>query len=61
MTFVLEGSLQDHVEGSLHTGDVQWMTAGSGVIHNEDVVPDGKTRILQLWLTLPHDRDALRG
>lgn len=58
---MLEGSLQVHVEGSLHTGDVQWMTAGSGVIHNEDVVPDGKTRILQLWLTLPHDRDALRG
>ena len=30
------------------------MTAGSGVIHSEDVVPQGKTRILQLWLTLPH-------
>jgi redox-sensitive bicupin YhaK (pirin superfamily) len=54
VTFVLEGSVQDHVEGSLGTGDVQWMTAGSGVIHNEDVVPQGKTRILQLWLTLPH-------
>jgi redox-sensitive bicupin YhaK (pirin superfamily) len=29
------------------------MTAGSGVIHNENVVPLGKSRILQLWLTLP--------
>jgi hypothetical protein len=28
------------------------MTAGSGVIHNEHVVPLGKSRILQLWLTL---------
>jgi redox-sensitive bicupin YhaK (pirin superfamily) len=28
------------------------MTAGSGVIHNEKVVPLGKSRILQLWLTL---------
>jgi redox-sensitive bicupin YhaK (pirin superfamily) len=55
VTLVLEGSLHDRVEGSLGTGDVQWMTAGSGVIHNEDVVPQGKTRILQLWLTLPHD------
>jgi redox-sensitive bicupin YhaK (pirin superfamily) len=35
------------------TGDVLWMTAGSGVIHNENVVPLGKSRILQLWLTLP--------
>ena len=54
VTLVLEGSLQDRVEGSLGAGDVQWMTAGSGVVHNENVVPDGKTRILQLWLTLPH-------
>src|SRR5207237_4436318 len=28
------------------------MTAGSGVIHNENVGPLGKSRILQLWLTL---------
>src|SRR5438045_9028662 len=32
------------------------MTAGSGVIHNEDVVPVGKSRILQLWLTLPREQ-----
>jgi redox-sensitive bicupin YhaK (pirin superfamily) len=54
VTFVVEGGVQDRVEGSLGTGDVQWMTAGSGVIHNEDVVPLRRTRILQLWLTLPH-------
>lgn len=41
-------------EGTLATGDVLWMTAGSDVIHNEEVVPNGPTRILQLWLTLPH-------
>src|SRR5437870_9391646 len=34
-------------------GDVLWMTAGSGVVHNEDVEPLGKLRILQLWTTLP--------
>jgi len=29
------------------------MTAGRGIIHGELVVPQGKTRLLQLWLTLP--------
>jgi redox-sensitive bicupin YhaK (pirin superfamily) len=53
LTFVVEGELRDRDEGTLRTGDVLWMTAGSGVIHNENVVPLGKSRILQLWLTLP--------
>jgi quercetin 2,3-dioxygenase len=53
VTFVVEGELRDRDEGALRTGDVLWMTAGSGVIHNENVVPLGKSRILQLWLTLP--------
>jgi quercetin 2,3-dioxygenase len=52
VTFVVEGELRDRDEGTLRTGDVLWMTAGSGVIHNEHVVPLGKSRILQLWLTL---------
>jgi redox-sensitive bicupin YhaK (pirin superfamily) len=59
VTFVVEGQLRDRDEGTLKTGDVLWMTAGSGVIHNENVVPLGKSRILQLWLTLPqHERWA---
>ena len=53
VTFVVEGELRDRDEGTLKTGDVLWMTAGSGVIHGEDVIPLGKSRILQLWLTLP--------
>ena len=53
VTFVAEGELRDRDEGTLKEGDILWMTAGSGVIHNEHVVPRGKTRILQLWLTLP--------
>jgi hypothetical protein len=53
VTFVLEGILHDADEGVTHEGDVVWMTAGRGVIHNEHVVPQGRTRILQLWLTLP--------
>ncbi|MEO7456192.1 MAG: pirin-like C-terminal cupin domain-containing protein [Gemmatimonadaceae bacterium] len=55
VTLVLEGEVRDRDEGTLHTGDALWMTAGSGVIHNEEVVPHGYTRILQLWLTLPHE------
>jgi len=52
-TFVVEGQLRDRDEGFLREGDVVWMTAGTGVIHNEDVTPLGKSRILQLWMTMP--------
>ena len=52
-TFAVEGEARDRDEGVLRTGDVLWMTAGSGVIHNEDVEPLGRVRILQLWVTLP--------
>jgi len=53
VTFMLEGSIHDRDEGVLEAGDVQWMTAGRGIIHGESMVPRGKTRLLQLWLTLP--------
>jgi redox-sensitive bicupin YhaK (pirin superfamily) len=52
-TWVVEGELRDRDEGVLRAGDVMWTTAGSGVVHNEDVEPFGRTRILQLWMTLP--------
>ena len=57
VTLFLEGSLRDRFEGGiLHAGDLQWMTAGRGVIHSENVEAKGRVRILQLWLTLPkHD------
>jgi redox-sensitive bicupin YhaK (pirin superfamily) len=55
-TFLVEGELRDRDEGTLHAGEVMWTTAGSGVIHNEDVEPHGKSRILQLWMTTPSDR-----
>jgi redox-sensitive bicupin YhaK (pirin superfamily) len=55
VTFVVEGEIRDRDEGTLKTGDVLWMTAGSGVIHNEDMTLVSRTRILQLWLTLPPD------
>jgi quercetin 2,3-dioxygenase len=54
VTLILDGAIYDRDEGgTLNAGEVQWMTAGSGVIHNEDVRAKGKMRLLQLWLTLP--------
>jgi len=52
-TFLLEGEIHDQDEGVLRAGDVQWMLAGRGVIHNEHSMPRGRTRILQLWFTIP--------
>jgi len=53
VTLVLEGTLVDRDEGELRAGDVLWMTAGRGIIHNEAVEVGGKARILQLWVRLP--------
>lgn len=55
VTFILEGRLEhrDHTgaHGILEQGDVQWMTAGRGVLHSE--MPKGPVHTLQLWLNLP--------
>ena len=52
-TFLIEGAVHDQDEGVLRAGDLQWMLAGRGVIHNEHSMPEGRTRILQLWMTIP--------
>ena len=58
VTIVLEGELEhrDHTgaHGVLRQGDVQWMTAGRGVLHSEMPGPGG-VHSLQLWLNLPAD------
>ena len=57
VTFILGGALEhrDHTgaHGILRAGDVQWMTAGHGVLHSE--MPHGgeQAHTLQLWLNLP--------
>jgi redox-sensitive bicupin YhaK (pirin superfamily) len=53
VTLILEGALDDAAEGRLETGDLVWMSAGRGLIHNENVRAAGKARILQLWVMLP--------
>ena len=54
VTLVLDGTMHDPDEGGLiRAGEVQWMTAGRGIVHNENAQTTGKVRLLQLWLTLP--------
>lgn len=58
VTYMLEGSFEhkDHMGhvGAIGAGGVQWMNAGSGVIHSEmPIQKTGKVRGFQLWLNLP--------
>ena len=59
ITYVLSGTV-DHGDslgnrGSLGAGDVQWMTAGSGILHQEmpQGDPQGRMHGFQLWANLP--------
>ncbi len=58
VTYMLDGHMlhEDHMgnRGDLKSGDVQWMTAGRGIIHSE--MPQqlqGRMRGFQLWINLP--------
>ena len=59
ITYVLDGDVehQDSLgnRGVIRPGDVQWMTAGSGIIHQEmpQGSPKGRMWGFQLWANLP--------
>jgi len=59
ITYVLAGSVEhgDSLghRGVIGAGDVQWMTAGSGIIHQEMPKgdPEGRMHGFQLWANLP--------
>ncbi len=62
VTIVFEGEVSHRDSagggGTIGAGDVQWMTAGSGIIHQEFHSPaftasGGRFRMLQLWVNLP--------
>jgi redox-sensitive bicupin YhaK (pirin superfamily) len=59
ITYVLAGNVEhgDSLgnRGSLGAGDVQWMTAGSGILHQEMPHGDAQGRMhgFQLWANLP--------
>jgi quercetin 2,3-dioxygenase len=67
VTYLLDGEFQHHDSagnsGTLRSGDVQWMTAGSGVIHSEMPSDElqkkgGRLHGFQLWVNLPR-RDKM--
>jgi quercetin 2,3-dioxygenase len=60
ITVVLDGKLEHHDNrgghGILKEGDVQWMTAGRGLLHREMAYNKQPVHALQLWLNLPSDK-----
>jgi quercetin 2,3-dioxygenase len=64
VTYMLAGRMRHRDsaghEGLLQNGDVQWMTAGRGVIHSE--MPEQENGVMegfQLWLNLPAARKMI--
>src|SRR5712671_6729076 len=67
VSYILDGAIE-HADsqgnhGSIGAGDVQWMTAGSGVIHSEMPSQEirrngGRLHGFQLWVNLPR-RDKM--
>ena len=62
VTYLLEGEMEHEDShghrGSLRPGDVQWMTAGAGVIHSEEpskamLQNGGRIHAFQIWVNLP--------
>ena len=62
VTYMIEGEFEHEDSagnrGSIRAGDVQWMTAGDGVIHSEEPASwikqrGGRVHGFQLWVNLP--------
>lgn len=57
ITYLVEGSIEhgDSLgnKGHIGAGECQWMTAGSGIIHQEMPKPSPRMLGLQFWLNLP--------
>jgi hypothetical protein len=65
VTYMLKGKIE-HTDsmgnsGSVNSGDVQWMTAGSGIIHSEMPKPvDDRMGGFQLWVNLPRANKMMK-
>lgn len=58
ITYMVEGNFTHRDskgnEGKLRSGEVQWMTAGKGIVHEEmPAMEDGHLWGYQLWINLP--------
>ncbi|ESW18554.1 hypothetical protein PHAVU_006G050900 [Phaseolus vulgaris] len=56
VTYMLQGAIthedfEGH-RGTVEAGDLQWMTAGRGIVHSEMPVAQGTQKGLQLWINL---------
>ncbi|MBV9272074.1 MAG: pirin family protein [Candidatus Eremiobacteraeota bacterium] len=65
VTYVIEGEMQHEDShghrGAIRDGDVQWMTAGAGVVHSEMPSPEimkngGRMHGFQIWINLPREK-----
>ncbi|WP_101688475.1 pirin family protein [Dysgonomonas massiliensis] len=56
-TYLMQGRMNHrdslNNKGTIHSGESQWMTAGSGIIHEEMPQPVDHLLGLQLWINLP--------
>lgn len=57
ITYVMSGAISHSDNkgnaGTIHAGDIQFMTAGRGVEHLEDPPEGQRVHLFQLWLNLP--------
>lgn len=57
VTYLISGEIEhgDSIgnEGVINDGDCQWMTAGSGILHQEMPKPSKRMLGTQIWLNLP--------
>lgn len=69
VTYIIDGEMEHEDShghrGSIRSGDVQWMTAGAGVIHSE--MPSqhmmehgGRMHGFQIWINLPRDKKMMQ-
>lgn len=66
VTYLFDGEM-DHrdtlgIVQTIHPGDVNWMTAGSGIVHSERTGPDARAaghtlHGIQTWVALPVDEE----
>ena len=65
VTYIIDGEMEHEDShghrGSIRSGDVQWMTAGAGVIHSEMPSREmldrgGRMHGFQIWINLPREK-----
>ena len=59
ITYLISGRIEHEDslgnKDTIHAGESQWMTAGSGILHQEMPIASDRMLGVQLWLNLPRD------